>query len=105
MRLLVGLRPLEAIRRVGEISAAVLTVCVEEGRVELVGEVVMVSDIAPGPFRRVPAEETLDRSPPPLAEHLARLTRILPAIGAGNNFEEIENGAVLDDQAAVHISL
>ena len=46
MRLLVGLRLLEAVGRIGEVSAAVLQVVVEEERVEVVADVVMVGDVA-----------------------------------------------------------
>ena len=46
MRLLVGLRLLEAVARVGEIGAAILQVVVEEEVVELVADVVMVGDVA-----------------------------------------------------------
>ena len=29
--------------------------------------------------------------------------RLFPAVGAGDQLEQVEDGAVLDDQAAVHI--
>ena len=60
MRLLVGLRLLEAVGRVGEISAAILQVVVEEELVELVAEVVVMGDVAPRAGRPVAAPQRLD---------------------------------------------
>ena len=103
MRLLVGLRLLEAVVGVGEVGAAVLLVVVEEEFVELVAEVVMVRDVACarasdccGRSRR------LSRSLAP-AKRVAPVALVLPAVGADDQLEQVEDRPVLDDQPPVHI--
>ncbi len=65
----------------------------------------MMGDVAPRPLRLVAAEQALDRAQPALAEQLALVARILPAVLAGDQLHQVEDRAVLDDQAAVHIGL
>ena len=100
MRLLVGLRLLEAVAGVGEVSAAILLVVVEEEFVELVLEVVMVGDVAPRALGVVAPEEA------PRAASCRAISAARPSpfsshrLDADDQLEQVEDGPVLDDQRA-----
>ena len=102
MRLLVGLRLLQAVLRIGVVGAAILAVVVEEELVQLVLEVIMVGDVALRLGGAVAAEQPL---PAQLAllDRLAAVAAFLPPVVGGDELQQVEDRPVLDDQPAVHI--
>src|SRR5438309_9937485 len=62
----------------------------------------MMRDVAPR-ARQIVVAEQLEEAPIALVERLAPFAEVLPAVGADDHFEEVEDGAVLDDQAPVHV--
>src|SRR5215204_3207957 len=101
MRLLVGLRLLQAVVRVGEISAAVLKVVVEEEAIEIVADVVMMGDVLARAPRLIALPEVFLQPVLALADGLAASAAGFPGIGAGDHLHEVEDVAVLDGEAAV----
>jgi hypothetical protein len=105
MRLLVGLRLFQAVGGVGVIGATVLAVRVEEEVVQVVAEVIVVGDVFVGLGGGVAAEQCGDLAHPALRHEFATLAAKLPAIGADDQLEQVEDAAVLDDQPTIHIGL
>ena len=105
MRLLVGLRLFQAVGGVGVIGTAILAVGVEEEVVQVVAEVIVVGDVFLRLGGGVAAKQRGDFAHPALRHELATLAAELPAIGADDQLQQVEDAAFLDDQAAVHIGL
>src|SRR5688572_4729393 len=97
VRLLVELRLLETVIRVGEVRAAVLQIVVEEEAIKIVADVVMVGDIPASPLRDILRAEKRLEWTLALAERLAAGAAVLPAVRSGNELHQVEDVAVLDD--------
>ena len=101
MGLLVELRLFDAVRRIGEVAAAILEVGVEEELVEVVADVIVMGDVAQR--RRLPVERPQQVSEPAaLAQEWIGSFAVFPAMAAANDVDEVEDLALFDDQPAVH---
>ncbi len=104
MRFLVRLGLLEAVGGIGEVGAAILQVVVEKQAIEVVADIIMVSDIAPRGFGVV-ASKQVEQALLALVERFAPAVLVFPAIGSDHQPQKVENVAVLDRQAPVHKGL
>ena len=101
MALLGELRVVERLVRVLEIGAAVLPVGVEEQRVEPAVEIVMMRDVAPcAPARIELPQAALEIAQQPLRP---RPVRRMPSVLAEHDGEHVSDGALLDDEGAIHV--
>ena len=101
MGLLVELRLVDVVRRIGEVAAAILQVGVEEELVEVVADIVVMGDVAQR--RRLPVERAQQVSDPAaLAQERIGAVAVLPAVAAADDVDEVEYLALFDDQPAVH---
>ena len=105
MRLLVGLRLIEAVRRIGEIGAAILAVDVEEEVVESIVQIIMMGDVAP---RGACAVETLKPPLEPILDEAGQRTAqgdppLFPFAVGADEVDQVANVALLKDDPPVHI--
>ena len=101
MRLLVELGLLDAVRRIGEVGAAVLHVRVEEEPVEVVADVVMMDDVALRaglPVQHLQAMTELAA----LLQEAAAAVPLLPAQVAADQPDQVDDLALLEDDPVVH---
>src|SRR5436190_14326344 len=87
--------------RMLEITAAVLEVCIKKEGKEFGAEFVMVSDVAPCSLARI----ELLQAPPDIAAEpeWMRLGNQAAALLSQHECEDICNGALFDDQRAIHV--
>ena len=104
MRLLVALRLFQAVARVGEVSAAVIAVGVEEQLVQFVVEVIMVRDVLARRSGVVAAEARAELAHHALLERAAMPAILEPAV-ADDQLDQFEHRPLIEAQAAVHIGL
>ncbi|MDH3658921.1 MAG: hypothetical protein OEU92_02645 [Alphaproteobacteria bacterium] len=102
MALLVALSPIKLIRLASEIPAGILPIGIQEEIIKLIGQIVMMGHVILRASNWIilmkPAEQTLQPIKS-LAEWLTAPSKL----GDGTDFEEIEEGAFFDRQAAIHI--
>src|SRR5262245_44125129 len=102
MALLGKLSVVQRLVRRLEIGAAVLPVGIEEQRIELAVEIVVMRDIASRPWRRVELQEpTIKVANEPLGPR--EEWRSAVAHLAEDHCKHIGDRALLDDNAAVHV--
>ena len=102
MQLLVGLRSLEAVGRVDEISAGILPVAVEEQVVERGRKIVMVGDVPASPGDGIVGMDEAQQAPEMLLQGLQGMALERRHVAPGE-IEEIVERAILDRQRALHI--
>ena len=105
MRLLVRLRLVEAVGGIGEVSAAVLAIVIEEQGIELVRQVVMMRHVAPRSRLGIAPEHRKKCLDAPGADRFASLSAGFPAVGADHHLEQVEDGPVEHLDPAIHIAL
>jgi hypothetical protein len=105
MALLVRLRLLEILVRMGEVGAAVLPVAVEKQVVQPIRQVVMMGDVGLGPADRIVLVQMAQEVPADL-EHAPGRGGIGVVVPVGRaDVHEIVERALLDRERAVHVGL